>query len=78
MPDTCPAPFQVYHAWYATNFKDLPIYDHEKKSRPKPLWRLHIEARLQPFVGVFHIAIIFLNMISIVILSGQTGGSSCP
>jgi hypothetical protein len=63
-----PAPFQIYHWWFKSYSEDKPIYEYEKKRRP----RRHSErirlVALQKFVCVPYLPILILCILSVVIL----------
>jgi|SRR5215213_34 len=55
-----PAPFQIYHWWFRSFAYDEPVYEYERKYRPKPHFRRLAAAMSQPFVFVPYLPIILI------------------
>ena len=68
-PDSNPAPFQIYHAWYKSYAEDKPLFPYEKDHRPRTLARRLKNAALHPYVSALYIVVLAASLFSVFALA---------
>jgi hypothetical protein len=77
-----PDPFQIYHWWYRSYAYDKPIFEYEKKTRPRSHAHRLRRAAFQRFVMLPHLPLLIFCAVTIGLLArdptGQHQVSSRP